>query len=143
MALSTEEKYQYWLSYAQNDIDSAEFMLKSGKWFYTLFMCQQAIEKLAKGLYVIFIDDNTPRLHDINNIIDRYKDKLSEQLTEDKIELFDNLSQFYLRSRYPDYTSALSSITTSEKAHSIYIKSKEAFKWLLTMKPQNESSINI
>ena len=67
MVLTIENKYQYWLSYAQNDLESAELMLKSGRWFYTLFMCQQAIEKLVKGLYVILIDDNTPRLHDINN----------------------------------------------------------------------------
>ena len=138
MALSVEEKFQYWLTYAQNDIDSAEFMLKSGRWFYTLFMCQQAIEKLVKGLYVQYIDDNVPRLHDINNIFDRYKDKLSEQITEEKIDLFDKLSQFYLRNRYPDYTSALESIATRETAYSIFEKSKEAFQWLLTMKPQDK-----
>ena len=143
MGLTTEDKYQYWLSYAQNDIDSAEFMLQSGRWFYTLFMCQQAVEKLVKGLYVLYIDDNVPRLHDINNILTRYKDKLPEQLPEDKEWLFDNLSQFYLRSRYPDYTSALASLTTSEMAYSIYEKSKEAFQWLLTMKPHSESSTSM
>ena len=57
MALTTEEKYQYWLSYAQNDIDSAAVMLQGGRWFYTVFMCQQAIEKLVKGLYTIYVDD--------------------------------------------------------------------------------------
>ena len=143
MALSAEEKYQYWFTCARDDIDSAELMLKSGRWFYTLFMCQQAIEKLVKGLYIFYIDDNIPRLHDINNIFGRYRDKLPEQLAEEKTELFDNLSQFYLRSRYPDYTSALASLTTSEVAHSVYKKSKEAFEWLLTMKPQSESSTNM
>ena len=98
-------------------------------------MCQQAIEKLVKGLYVLFIDDNIPRIHDVNSIFDRYKDTLTDQITDDKVKLFDSLSQFYLRSRYPDYTSALSSITTKETAQAIYEKSKEAFQWLLTMKP--------
>ena len=135
MALTTEEKYQYWLTYAQNDIDSAEFMLQSGRWFYTLFMCQQAIEKLVKGLYILYIDDNVPRLHDINSIFDRYKDKLTEQISDDKVNLFDSLSQFYLRSRYPDYTTALEAVTTSTTAQSICVKTKEAFQWLLTMKP--------
>ena len=138
MSLTAEEKYQYWLTYAQNDMDSAEFMLQSGRWFYTLFMCQQALEKLVKGLYILYIDDNIPRLHDINSIFDLYKDKLSEELTEDKVKLFDKLSQFYLRSRYPDYTSALASLTTSETANSLYERTKEAFQWLLTMKPQKK-----
>ncbi len=114
MALTEEEKYQYWLSYAQNDMDSAEVMLQSGRWFYTVFMCQQAIEKLVKGLYILYVDDNVSDAHAV---------------------LFDTLSQFYLRSRYPDYTSALASLTTSETAQSIYRKSKGAFQWMLTMKP--------
>ena len=101
-------------------------------------MCRQAIEKLTKGLYIIYIDDNVPRLHDINTILDRFKEKLPEQLSEEREKLFDTLSQFYLRSRYPDYTSALASLATQETAQDIYEKSKEAFQWLLTMKPHNE-----
>ena len=135
MSLSPEEKYQYWLSYAQNDLETAEIMYESGRWFYTIFMCQQAIEKLVKALYILYIDDDVPRLHDINNIFDRFRDKLTETLASDLTELFDTLSQFYLRSRYPDYSSALSSLTTGESTKTIYIKSKEAFQWLLTMKP--------
>jgi HEPN domain-containing protein len=110
-------------------------MLKSGRWFYTVFMCQQAIEKIIKGLYILYIDDNVPRLHDINCIIGRFSDKLPCQLSNNQIGLFDTLSQFYLRSRYPDYTSSLASLTTKEYAQSIYEKSKEAYQWLLTMKP--------
>jgi HEPN domain-containing protein len=62
--------------------------------------------------------------------------------TEDRLKLFDTLSQFYLRSRYPDYTSALESLVTEEMAQFIYEKSKEAFEWLLTIKPRGESSNN-
>jgi HEPN domain-containing protein len=134
MSLTTEDKYQYWLSYANNDMDSAEFMLKSGRWFYTIFMCQQAIEKLIKGLYLLYIDDNVPRLHDINGIFDRFSDKLPGQLSDDQIGLFDTLSQFYLKSRYPDYTSSLTSLITEEYAQSIYKKSREAYQCLLAMK---------
>ncbi|MCL2070459.1 MAG: HEPN domain-containing protein [Treponema sp.] len=138
MSLTAEDKYQYWLSYARNDMESAEIMLKGGRWFYTQFMCQQAIEKQVKGLYILYIDDNVPRLHDINSILDRFKDNFPETLTDGQISLFDTLSQFYLRSRYPDYTSALASFATRETAQSIYEKSKEAFEWLLTMKPHSK-----
>ena len=110
-------------------------MLNSGRWFYAVFMCQQAIEKLVKGLYILYLDDDVPRLHDINNVFDRFSDKLPESIAYDRIELFDTLSQFYLRSRYPDYTSALASVITGEIAGPIYEKSKEAYQWLLTMKP--------
>ena len=80
MSLTTGDKFQYWLSYANNDMDSAEFMLKSGRWFYTIFMCQQAIEKLTKGLYLLYIDDNVPRLHDINGILERFRENYHNNL---------------------------------------------------------------
>ena len=56
MALTTKDKFEYWLNYARNDLDTADFMFKSGRWFYTLFMCQQAIEKLTKGLYILYFE---------------------------------------------------------------------------------------
>ena len=139
MSLTAEDKYQFWLTHAQNDKDTAEVMLSSGRWYYTIFMCQQAIEKLVKGLYILYVDDNVPRLHDINAIFDRYSHKLPEQISDDWAGLFDSLSNFYLRSRYPDYTSALTSLATSDFAHSVHEKSMEAFQWLLTMKSQDES----
>jgi HEPN domain-containing protein len=142
MPLTMEEKYQYWLSYAQNDLDSAGVMLHSGRWFYTIFMCQQAIEKLVKGLYLLYIDDNVPRLHDINVIFARFKDELPESLSDANAGLFDTLSQFYVRSRYPDYTHELELSATNERAQYVYEKSKEAYQWLLTMKPRGESSAN-
>ena len=133
--MDSQEKFGYWLDIAQYDLKTAEAMFETGRWLYVFFMCQQAIEKLVKGLYLLYIDDNVPRLHDINVIFGRFKEKLPEKLTDEREKLFDTLSQIYLRSRYPDYTPALSSLATSEAAQSVYQKSKEAIQWLLTMKP--------
>ncbi|MDR1039712.1 MAG: HEPN domain-containing protein [Deltaproteobacteria bacterium] len=57
--MGPEEKYQYWLKDAQYDIESAEHNLTGARWFYSIFMCQQAIEKLAKGLFGPYFDFNT------------------------------------------------------------------------------------
>ena len=133
--MDLQEKYEYWLNIAQYDLKTAEAMLEAGRWFYVIFMCQQAIEKLIKGLYLLYIDDNVPRLHDINAIFERFKAKLTENPTDDQTMLFDTLSKFYLRSRYPDYTPDSASVVTGDFAQFIFEKSKEAFQWLLTMKP--------
>jgi HEPN domain-containing protein len=60
--MTNEEKYNYWLDIAKYDLDTADAMYKSRRWLYVVFMCQQAIEKLVKGLYLLYIDDNTPKL---------------------------------------------------------------------------------
>jgi HEPN domain-containing protein len=138
--LTTDEKYQYWLTYAENDMDTAEAMFSSGRWLYVLVTCQQALEKLVKGLYLFYIDDNIPRIHDINAVINRFADKLPESIGDARSDLFENLSKYYLRSRYPDYANKLSPLATRETAKDILEKTKEAYQWLLTMKPSLPSS---
>jgi HEPN domain-containing protein len=58
--MDAQEKYEYWLDTAEYDLATAEAMLKAGRWLYVVFTCQQAIEKLSKGLYTLYIDDNVP-----------------------------------------------------------------------------------
>jgi len=43
--MTPDERFQHWLEYAKRDLDAAEAMFSSGRWFYAVFMSQQAIEK--------------------------------------------------------------------------------------------------
>ena len=49
--MDSSEKFNYWKDIAQYDLDTAQAMFDAGRWLYVVFMCQQAIEKLCKGLY--------------------------------------------------------------------------------------------
>ena len=129
------EKFEYWLDIAQYDLMTAEAMLEAGRWLYVFFMCQQAIEKLVKGLYLLYIDDDIPKIHDINFLITKFEDKLPFAVEESKRMLFAKLSAFYLNSRYPEYKERLSISIKKEDAYDILNNSKEAFAWLLTLRP--------
>ena len=129
------EKFEYWRDSAQYDLETAQTMFMSGRWLYVIYMCQQAIEKLCKGLYLLYIDDNVPRIHDINSIITKFADKLPKPVNDDKRLLFARLSAFYLNNRYPDYKERLSTSLNREEAQEILDKSNEVFAWLLTQKP--------
>ncbi|NLB27219.1 MAG: HEPN domain-containing protein [Bacteroidales bacterium] len=45
--MDNRDKYCYWEEYAQYDIDTAVAMFDAGRYLYTAFMCQQAIEKIV------------------------------------------------------------------------------------------------
>ena len=135
MHMTNHEKYEYWLEIAKYDLDTADAMLNSGRWLYVVFMCQQAIEKLVKGLYILYIDDDVPRTHNIRVLIDKFEDLMPEKMTDEYYELFENLTVYYLNGRYTDYKQALSAKLNESEAKSYYNKAKEAFAWLLTMKP--------
>ena len=103
--MTIEEKYEHWYKLAQYDLESADAMFATGRWFYVVFMCQQAIEKLCKGLYTIYLDDDVPKIHNIKHIFLCFEEKLTVTASEDKYILFDSLSAHYLLSRYPDFSS--------------------------------------
>ena len=133
--MELSEKFDYWLDIAQYDLETAEAMFTSGRWLYVIFMCQQAIEKLCKGLYLLFIDDNIPRVHDINSLITKFEGKLPDAIDDDKRLLFAKLSAFYLNNRYPKYKEHLSESLNREEAQNILEQTREAFTWLKTLKP--------
>ena len=133
--MTREEKYIYWLELAKYDLESAQAMFATGRWFYVVFMCQQAIEKLCKGLYTLYIDDNVPKIHNIKQIFMCFEDKLSVPVNPDRYNLFDALSAFYLTNRYPDFDLNNKQQTGRAEAESLLEKTREAFTWLLTLKP--------
>ena len=133
--MTIQQKYDYWLDIAQYDLETAKAMLSSGRWFYVVFMCQQAVEKLSKGLYTLYVDDNISRIHNIRTIIEHFDDKLPISIPDDKFDFFDTLSAYYLNNRYPDFISKLSLQVKETEATKILSQAEEVFSWLLTLRP--------
>ena len=133
--MDANTKFEYWLDIAKYDLAVAESMLTSSHWLYVVFMCQQAIEKLAKGLYSYYLPDVPPHLHNIKAIIRKFESNLPEAVPEDTFDFFDTLTAYYLSNRYPDYLSKLSLQISEKEASEILKKTKEVFMWLLTLKP--------
>jgi HEPN domain-containing protein len=133
--MTNEEKFEHWLDRAQYDLDTADALFVSGRWFYVVFMCQQAIEKLVKGLYVLYVSDDVPRIHNIKTLIKRFEDTLPVRVPADKYTLFDTLTGFYMNGRYPETISSVGAQVQESAAAPILSQTKEAFLWLLTLKP--------
>jgi HEPN domain-containing protein len=124
-----QQKFDLWLERAQYDIDSAQIMFDAGRWLYVTFMCQQCIEKLAKGLYIIYKDNIFPYSHNIGLIISKFKDKLSVAIPEETYNFFNELSLYYINDK-----QTISTQLNKEKAEEILFKTREVFAWLLTLK---------
>ncbi|MDR1965521.1 MAG: HEPN domain-containing protein [Synergistaceae bacterium] len=133
--MDAAEKYEYWLEIAQYDLDTAETLLNGGRWLYVVFMCQQAVEKLVKGLYILFIDDNIPKTHNIRVLVEKFENRLPEAVTDEQYDLFEDLTIYYLNGRYADYKQKLSDRLSEQTAKDYLTRTKEVFAWLLTMKP--------
>jgi len=132
--MDAQAKFDYWLDIAQYDLVVAESMLNNKHWLYVVFMCQQAIEKLIKGLYSYYMPDTPPHLHNIKTIATRVEPNLPTAIPDDTMDFFDELTAYYLNNRYPDYVSKLSAQISETEATEVIKKTKEVFSWLLTLK---------
>jgi len=142
--LNNKEKYCYWEEYAQYDLDTAIAMFDSGRYLYSAFMCQQAIEKIVKGLYVLYTNEEPVKSHNIalifNNLCntDTFKENVLNETfhfyNEKYTSLFVKLLAFYISARYPVYKEKLSTVLSRNEADELLMTTKEAFIWLKSLR---------
>ncbi len=141
--MDRKEKYQHWEEIARYDLDTAKAMLQSGRYLYVAFMCQQAIEKIIKGLHVLYTGEEAPKTHNILHIFNlifnnnEYRDTLIDDNFTEKIKAYKpflaDLVYYYIAERYPSYKNKISSIINPEKAKEVLLKSEEVFQWLQSL----------
>lgn len=100
MKLLTKE----WLVQAQYDLQTARVMLKTGRYLYVAFMCQQAIEKLIKGI----IQEKTDRTPPYSHRFDALLSVIELPVDFEKKAFLGLLTRYYINCRYPEHKKSLS-----------------------------------
>lgn len=124
--MEIKEKVKYWLDNAEYDMQTAEVMHNSARYAYTVFMCQQSLEKVIKGLYLQNTHLEAPRSHNLSYLIGL----LNLNLPENQIALLAELSTYYLEGRYPTYKEKISQLINKDKSSALLFQTKELFQWL-------------
>ena len=121
-----KQDIQYWVNIAKYDIGTAFSLLKSKRYLYVLFMCQQAVEKMLKGIIILKTKEFPPRIHDLVKLAELAGLKRKDI----DFEFLDRLSFYYIETRYPEEQLKLHK-TVSRKIASIYYKeTKRIWLWL-------------
>ena len=115
-----------WLDLARYDIATAEAMLKSGRYLYVLFCCQQAVEKTLKACVIEKTNEFPARTHDLARLAREAEITLSEE--QDRF--LRTLTKFYLGTRYPEEVNMLAKDATRDMAASICEEAKGFLGWL-------------
>ncbi len=142
--MDNNEKYGYWEEYAQYDLDTANVMFDTGRYLYAMFMCQQAIEKIVKGIYVLYTGEEPVKTHNIALVFYKLCDRedFTKRIADVDFDLrkdeytptFVRLLAFYISARYPEYKEKLTSILTKAETQGLIDKTKEAFAWVQSLK---------
>ena len=128
--MNNKEKYMHWLEVAEYDLSTAEFMFDSNRYSYVTFMCQQAIEKLAKGIYVYTFDKEAKYTHNINIVLSDIESIVNSDEYDTYKSFFNELVMYYVAGRYDVYKAKIAENLNKENTKEIIDKTKEAFAWL-------------
>ncbi|MHB8766590.1 MAG: HEPN domain-containing protein [Deferrisomatales bacterium] len=115
-----------WRSLALYDLETAEAMLRAGRWMYVLFCCQQAVEKMLKGVIAAKTGELPPRTHNLVRLTE-HADLAPDEVTVRKLR---ELSAFYIQSRYPDEVQLLAAQFDAGLARDVLREAKEVLAWL-------------
>ncbi|MGB5159459.1 HEPN domain-containing protein [Desulfobacterium sp. N47] len=119
-------KYKEWLKQADYDMDTADVMHSSGRYFYAVFMCHLSIEKALKGLYCKILDQVPPKTHNLLYLLNNTGKKPEQELEKFIIKL--NIAS--VATRYPDDLAKIQADYTEEITKDIITKSKGLLKWV-------------
>ncbi|MCX6640405.1 MAG: HEPN domain-containing protein [bacterium] len=125
MTLTTQK----WVDQGRYDLDTAAAMLDTGRYLYVLFCCQQALEKILKGIIVQRTGTFPPRIH---NLL-RLTEMAGLELTSVQLDFLGELSAYYIQSRYPEEIEVLGKSVSHPLAEDNLKKTQEIVSWLLSM----------
>jgi HEPN domain-containing protein len=124
--MELRDKINYWVDNSDYDLQTAEAMHSSGRYAYTAFMCQQALEKIIKAVYLQENSQEAPRSHSLVYLVGLLKSPASEN----HLSLLSELSSYYIEGRYPTYKEKIASLVNCERSKHFLAKTREVFQWL-------------
>lgn len=122
------DKYKEWLKQADYDMDTADAMYISGRYFYAVFMCHLSIEKALKGLYYKVLYEVPPKTHNLLYLLNKIGKKPAQESEKFIIKL--NIAS--VATRYPDDLEKIQAAYTEEVTKDMITKSKDLLKWIKT-----------
>jgi HEPN domain-containing protein len=124
MAKPTEE----WLTQANYDMDTADYMFRGGRYMYAVFMCHLSLEKALKGRYAEKLGKEPPKTHNLLYLLEKMKLTLPEAL----FDFISTLNRVSVPTRYPDDLQRILKDYDKKKTKEVLDQSKQVLQWLST-----------
>jgi len=124
--IAMSEKHEEWLKQANYDMDTADAMFSSGRYFYAVFMCHLSIEKSLKGLYSKELDEVPPKTHNLLYLLKKIQKKSDQDLQK----FITKLNTASVATRYPDDLAKIQAAYTEKITKEMIEKSKDVLKWV-------------
>lgn len=121
--VNIEKQINYWIQGAEDDLLTADLLIREKRVLHGLFFCHLVIEKAIKAHVVKTTREVAPRSH---NLI--YLSEKTDLEFDNETQIFLGiLMKYQLQGRYPDYNPLLPEII---KVNEYFEKTKTLLKWI-------------
>lgn len=121
--INIQKQIDYWINGANEDIKTAELLIRENRILHGLFFCHLVIEKAIKANFVKEMKDIAPRSHNLIYL----SEKAGLSFDDDTQIFLGILMKYQLQGRYPDYNPVL---PDPDKVKEYYEKTKQLLQWL-------------
>lgn len=109
-------------------METAKVMLKSKRYLYVGFMCNQVIEKILKAYYVKQIGEQPPYTHKLIRLAE--ESNIYKLMSEEQKDFLDIISPLNIEARYPTQKQELFKALNKEKCKIIVKETEKILLWI-------------
>jgi len=121
--IDIQKQIDYWINGAEDDILTAELLIRENRILHGLFFCHLVIEKAIKANLVKVTGEIAPRSHNLIYL----SEKAGLSYKDDILIFLGILMKYQLQGRYPDYNPTLPHI---KKVKDYFETTKTLLQWL-------------
>jgi len=115
-----------WIALSNYDLETARYMLTSGRFLYVIFMCHLALEKMLKAHFTEVTQSIPPKTHDLIYLIK----KSGLVLPQTYLEFIGKINNASVPTRYPEDLQRIIAQYPESIARDYLEKTEEVLKWL-------------
>jgi HEPN domain-containing protein len=118
--------YEEWFFQSDYDLETAQYMLQTGRNVYCIFMCHLSLEKALKGLFVKRLNQFPPKLHNLLYFVK----KLAIEPEDAHLDFLLWLNRMAIPTRYPEDLRNMIKMFPKEQTDNIYQQTKIIMQWI-------------
>jgi HEPN domain-containing protein len=108
------------------DLETAQYMLQTGRNVYCIFMCHPSLEKALKGLFAKRLNQFPPKVHDLMYFVN----KITLELEDTHKDFLIWLNRMAIPTRYPEDLKSMIKMFPKEQTNNIYQQTKIIQQWI-------------
>ena len=123
------EKTQYWLELADDDMETARILYHGNKFHYAGFMCHLSIEKGLKAI-ITNLDDEAipPKIHDLVKL--SKQSGVYNKMDDKQKDFLEFLLPLNIEARYPSQKDNISTSFNNDECNKIIAETEALLDWI-------------